>query len=226
MIELYGVNTKQKIDFEKREYFLSLISESKRKIITNYLFREDCIRSLYGDLLIRYLICKRFNMENKEIIFSKNKFGRPYIKDLSFSFNISHSGDWVLCVIDKDNVAVDIEKIKEAKLDIAKRFFTKTEYDSLIQMDRKNQNNYFYILWTIKESYIKWLGTGMSNTLNSFNVSLTENKIKIENKFSSTKVPFLKVYDIFKDYKIAICSDHSVFPEKINFININTINIK
>ena len=38
-------------------------------------------------------------------------------------FNISHSGDWVLCTISNNSVGIDVEYMKEVNLQIAESFF-------------------------------------------------------------------------------------------------------
>ena len=49
---------------------------------------------------------------------------------------------------------------------IAERFFHVDEYSHILKC--KNKLKYFYFLWTVKESYLKAIGTGLSKSRVSF----------------------------------------------------------
>nr|WP_234447709.1 4'-phosphopantetheinyl transferase superfamily protein [Viridibacillus soli] len=101
------------------------------------------------------MIIRKYNVLNEEIEFQNNFYGKPYLQGFyKLEFNISHSGEWVVCAIDKFSIGVDIEMIKPIEFDIAKCFFTEEEYDDLLTVDSLKRLDYFYDLWTIKESYV------------------------------------------------------------------------
>ena len=53
-------------------------------------------------------------------------------------------------------VGIDIERIKlMTDLTLAKRYFTDTEYQALLQIDESLQTDAFYFLWAAKEAIIK-----------------------------------------------------------------------
>ena len=54
-------------------------------------------------------------------------------------FNLSHSGKYVLCVVAETEIGCDIEKIKEVKWKLAKRFFSEKEYDFLKRLGRQEK---------------------------------------------------------------------------------------
>lgn len=84
-------------------------------------------------------------------------------------FNISHSGKYVVCAVGDSEMGIDVQKevmLKEEELlQLCNRFFTEFEFRSL--QSSKNRIDYFHKLWTLKESYIKYLGTGMYCRLNT-----------------------------------------------------------
>lgn len=120
-------------------------------------------------------------------------------------FNISHSGDWIICAVDNKPVGVDIEIIKVINFKIAERFFSSEEYYALMSQPETIQLKYFYMLWTLKESYIKAEGKGLNIPLFSFCMRMEGNYIKaiVDNKISD-----YHFYQSFLDRKTvyAICT--------------------
>lgn len=97
------------------------------------------------------------------------EFGKPELRDGSIHFSLSHSGGRVLCALSDSPVGADIQRQTEARLSLARRFFTESEYRSLLNAVDKDYA--FTRLWCLKESYIKMLGTGLNTPLSSFELS-------------------------------------------------------
>lgn len=98
------------------------------------------------------------------------EFGKPYIPDIGRCFNISDSGDRLLIAVSSQEIGADIEKIqKNIDADgISGRFFLKEEADYLKSIpDPEEKAAEFTRIWTIKEAYLKCLGTGLSGELSS-----------------------------------------------------------
>lgn len=67
----------------------------KKEKITRYWFREDAIRSLFGEALLVYILKKYYKITQYNIV--KYKYGKPLIaKYENIWFNISHSVECVL----------------------------------------------------------------------------------------------------------------------------------
>ena len=162
----------------------------KKYKIKKFINRKDKIRTLIGEILIRTIVVEKLDIRNKNIRFEKNQFGKPYLKDyLKFNFNISHSGDFVLCAIDKKPIEIDIEEVKYIEYEeIAKSFFTISEFDYIVKNDWDTSLNKFYKIWTLKESYIKCCGQGLTIPLKSFSIDIDkyENiKVIIQNEHNN-----------------------------------------
>ncbi|PFY18315.1 4-phosphopantetheinyl transferase [Bacillus toyonensis] len=225
MIEIYIVKIPAKIENKFFQQLLQCVSNEKRKKIQSFRRMEDAYRALIADLLVRNLIIRKYNVLNEEIEFQNNFYGKPYLQGFSkFEFNISHSGEWVVCAVDKFSIGVDIEMIKPIEFDIAKCFFTEEEYDDLLTVDSLKRLDYFYDLWTIKESYVKAIGKGLTIPLNSFLVKkqgLEHIEIIQNNKKNSYIV---KQYCIDDQYKLSVCAMHNKFPAYPQRIDFTTIS--
>lgn len=222
MINIIAVNIKDYVSENKLKTLESYLPKERISEIKKFKFKEDFLRSFYGEILLRYIANKKFLILNSDIEVDRTKYGKPYIKNLyNFHFNISHSNDWVICGYGCKNLGIDIEKIKIASLDISKNFFTKDENSYLSSKSKEQKNLYFYKLWTLKESYLKWTGEGLNISLDSFSIYEYNNKFYIkglENKVILNQF----IYD--DNYVISVCSE-----EKCNYevekISINNINL-
>ena len=90
--------------------------------------------------------------------------GKPYLENYPFYFNLSHSGNYVVCAISPREVGVDIQEYRQVDMErLAKRFFSKEEQNALkVCTKGKEQYELFYQLWTRKEAYGKLTGEGIA----------------------------------------------------------------
>nr|WP_176523427.1 4'-phosphopantetheinyl transferase superfamily protein [Bacillus mycoides] len=183
----------------------------------------DINRTLIGDLLIRSLVCQKYKMNNEEIKFIYNEYGKPFVQNFSdFHFNISHSGEWVVCATANSNVGIDIERVSDIEaLKLANDFFSEEEFYDLSNMNSDEQINYFFDLWTLKESHIKMIGKGLYIPLNSFSV-----KKESRTLISYTNIPqnfYFRQYNIDPNYKISACATRDELPNEIIIKDFYTI---
>ncbi len=81
---------------------------------------------------------------------SYTKFGRPYLDNSRIDFNISHSGDYVVCAVTTHGrIGIDIEKIKPIDLFDFERYMTPQEWNAI--RDSVEPYHTFYSYWTKKE---------------------------------------------------------------------------
>jgi 4'-phosphopantetheinyl transferase len=180
VVEIYAIDISVEGMDAWYQLLLTHASAELRSRIDMFHFAEDKKRAFFGDLLSRRLIAKRWNRSIESIEFIKDKYGKPYVKDCpNIQFNISHSGKWVVCATGNSEVGVDVEAIKQIDLDIAENFFTKRELAYIVSKPIKNRLRAFYTLWTLKESYIKYIGKGLSIPLDSFEIIEAEKEYKV-----------------------------------------------
>ena len=94
----------------------------------------------------------------------------------------------------------------------------------LLDKSEEERSPFFYTLWTLKESYIKAVGKGLSMPLHSFKVNFSNKKyITIVTKDGVVPNKFLKQYGMDKKYKMAVCASHKGFPESVIFLTVEQI---
>lgn len=138
--------------------------------------------AILSDHLARLAVSYSIGVDTKEVIFSYGTHEKPFIYGNAIYFNISHKGDYVVCVWADTPCGIDIEIIKEVKLSSAKRFCTENELNFIMESDNKNQA--FLYIWTRKEAYFKSLGCGISTVLSAVDVLKTDGfETKIEKDY-------------------------------------------
>lgn len=128
-----------------------------------------------GIALLEEKLQKVFNLEliNENYCYTQN--GKPYLRDSNINFNISHCNDVVVVVISNKNIGVDIEDIKSFNKFVAKKILTDNEKIGLLTSNNKNE--YFFKLWTLKESFLKAIGTGLSYGMKNIEFKIKDKNI-------------------------------------------------
>lgn len=170
---IYKYDIRKLSDDEYNKWF-SLMSEEKQAKVNRFYFDDDRKRTVAGEMLARKAVAKRCGVSEESIVFGKNENGKPFAQNLDVQFNISHSEDMVVCVVADNPVGIDVEKIRQIDLKVAKRVYTQDEIDYLYGGDETAILERFFELWTAKEAYLKFLGCGIVDKLNEMYVN-TEN---------------------------------------------------
>jgi 4'-phosphopantetheinyl transferase len=152
------------------DVFLASVSEERRAQASRFIHQADAYRSVLGEVLTRVTLSELTGIGADKLSFSRNIYGKPCLAQYpDRPFNVSHSGDWVALISGgTDELGVDVEKISPIDLQIAERFFSPQENTYLATQPVDQQLNTFYRLWTLKESYIKAIGMGLSMPLSAF----------------------------------------------------------
>ncbi len=156
-------------NFTKYEPLLPQISQERRARIARMKFPRKKTISLVTELIIRSEISKALKIPRSSVEFSYNEYGKPFLKGGGYNFSVSHSGDLVaFCGGAASDVGADIQLAERADHRLAERFFTREEYAAICAAPSPERE--FFRIWTLKEAYVKMLGTGMATPFNSFNV--------------------------------------------------------
>lgn len=84
-----------------------------------------------------------------------------------------------MCGVSKSPIGVDVEKVIENIMPIAHRFYTKKEYEYIKNGLVMEQNAKFCKIWTLKESYVKCIGKGLSVPLDSFGFFVVDDVVEM-----------------------------------------------
>lgn len=172
----------------------------KKAQIHRYRRMEDAYRTLVGYLLLRKVLMKKLpNVDFTMMQFSK--YGKPYMNsDPLLSFSLSHSGDWCVCAVGTDGmVGIDLEKVTKPKPELYSLLFREEE-------ECRGAKDFFN-RWTIKESYLKAIGTGLLIDLQEIELE-EKNRSEFDVYHQQKCYPEgkVKVYNFLRQYSLSLCT--------------------
>ena len=180
MRKIYHGNISLVSDPEVFQYYFEKMDEQRREKILRCKNEKDKLCSLLAGVFLKYAL-EQEGLCYKDQVFAVNVHGKPYIKNRSdLFFNLSHSEDYVACVISDAEIGIDIEsgkriseRMKRTALDrVAKSCFTEKEY--VVYQESENKEEFFLKIWTRKESFSKAAGIGLGIGFQNLEVLHTE----------------------------------------------------
>jgi len=142
----------------------------------------DRHRYLVTRALVRTTLSRYVPIAAEQWAFAADAYGRPKITNRDpaaarVSFNISHTTSLAVLAVTCDcRVGVDVENVgvRQAAIDVADHFFNPREVVSLRALPEEQRHERFFDYWTLKESYIKARGLGLSIRLDQFGFDFPE----------------------------------------------------
>ena len=184
-MKIYLRKVKQLNDFHMDE-------EVKR--ILKFKSEKRKLESLSGYFLLKDIL-KEKGYETFTIIRNKNE--KPKL-DIPLYYSISHSNEYVVCVVSNVEVGIDIEKNTNKLLNMKRK--TGEVSDNLEILMRN---------WTLKEAFVKYVG--------DVKISLKEIKITNEETYilEYKDKAYCEVVE-YQDYIISVCMKE---PKKVVLIH-------
>lgn len=214
MSEVYILNITDEIQEEKYMTLFNLMPDYRKREIGKVHNKQNAKCALYAVVLVQYIVANISSLQKKRASIAFNSYGKPYLaEEENYKFNISHSGDWVICGWSSKEIGVDIEQVKKIDINIAQHLFSEYEYTYLNEKNKDKQEEAFFELWTLKESYIKYKGKGLSIPLNEFGFRILGETIKLDS--SDIIKPYFFMLKIAPHYKASVCSEEMEQPKII-----------
>ena len=127
-----------------------------------YRFLADRKRCVRAYMLLWEGLSREYGVEEAPV-FDFGSHGKPVLRDHpALYFSLSHSGNAVLCALDRRPVGADIEMIRRKNLEHLLSVFSAAEQASIERA--ASPEVCFTRLWTRKESYLKLTGEGLTGT--------------------------------------------------------------
>lgn len=214
--------------------FRQRVSEERMKRMERYRFEIDRRRGLAAEALLNYGLRKLCPALSVPVSLSRDENGKPSVifsekerillkeaglllpSEDTVAFSLSHAGNYALCAISQEHGAIgaDLEEQRRDNRKIAEHFFCPGEIAAI------RSTGVFYDYWTLKESFLKAVGQGLSLPLDSFEVLLGENgkDARYLQDFDQKRYEG-RLYPVLPGYSIAVCAEAPAsFPEDITFV--------
>lgn len=155
---------------------INYLDPHETKRAQRFKFAKDRNSFICSHAILRWLLSKYCNCNQKKIIYNYNAFNKPALNNNhNIHFNLSHSSHRAVIAITRNSpIGIDIEFIQTKPIldDLAKRFFSEQEYNEYKTIPQQQKTLGFYNCWTSKEAFVKALGTGFTFPLKNFTVNL------------------------------------------------------
>lgn len=160
--------------------YLELLTDEERARMARFHFERDRLRYQVTRALVRTTLSRYMPIAAAHWRFTTNEYGRPAICErhgndaCALRFNVSHTRSLIALAVSRGAaVGVDVENVasRAARIAVANRFFSRDEAAELGTLEPHRQQLRFFEYWTLKESYIKARGMGLSIPLHKFTFS-------------------------------------------------------
>jgi len=132
----------------------------------------------------------------------RNEHGKPSLKDYpEIHYNMSHADGITACMLSDSECGIDCENVRQYRPNVVKRVFSESEKILLENTPENERDLLFFRLWTLKEAYVKAIGTGISYPMNTAEFSFEGKHIATNIKGFKFKQYILKN----KKYVVSIC---------------------
>lgn len=214
------------------DILLSSLYSDRQVAVKKFKMKSAAYTAIAAGRLLQDVVSRELGLIPDEIEILRGKNGKPYLVGYeNFHFNISHSGAYVVMIYGKCEVGIDIEQVRmismsddeetiakykacvERDMRVAKRYFCENEIDYI---ENNNPRWYeisdghecaplnvnFALTWTMKESYVKMDGCGISIPLKSFEIDYDKACVKDKSAY----------YRYFQqdNYIICVCTNKKV----------------
>ena len=158
------------------ETYWDLLSDDEKEGAARLVFETHRNAFVTAHAFVRATLSRYATVAPSGWSFATNAYGRPRVCQPSFGdldFNLAHTNGIAVCLVGRGIVGVDVEDLfRHPPLDVADQFFSAIEVQSLMQRPIELRPRRFYEYWTLKESYIKARGLGLSLPLDQFSFDL------------------------------------------------------
>jgi 4'-phosphopantetheinyl transferase len=212
----------------------ALLSVEEKERERRLRFPKDRKRFVVTRALVRTVLSRYVPVAPEDWSFAANAYGRPVIAGLPLGeaspvdFNVTHTDGLIVMAVaaSRCSVGVDAESLsaRRAPVEIASRFFAPAESAALGLMPATQQTSLFFQLWTLKESYVKACGRGLSIPLDKVAFALSSSRIDVV--FAAALAEDASTWSFWQiqmpsDHLAAVCC--RCFPSERLSLNIRSV---
>ena len=111
-------------------------------------------------------------MREREQHYILGEHGKPSLAaHPELHFSLSHSGHYVACALGSSEMGLDIQHRVTVNEGVVRRVCSEEETDWLNNQNEEDRTTGFLRLWTLKESWFKMVGTGLTDDYPYFDLT-------------------------------------------------------
>jgi 4'-phosphopantetheinyl transferase len=145
---------------------MALLSNDEKDRLARYHFESDRNLFAVAHALVRLGLSRHSQVDPGDWQFRLGSYGRPEIAapGSQLRFSLSHTRGLAVCAVTLNwDIGVDVEETSQGSpIEIADRYFSSREVCDLREIPACRRRRRFFEYWTLKESYSKARGMGLS----------------------------------------------------------------
>ena len=163
-VKLYWLDTTILTDAAAFDTAYRMLPCWRRDKADLYLHTSDKRLSVGAGLLLQRGLAD-CGVSGQDAAVACGQYGKPWLPEHpEIHFNLSRAGRLAVAVFADTDVGCDVEQVRRADMELAKKFFCAGEYGYLARLQEgEPRDTAFYRLWTLKESFAKAIGLGQAN---------------------------------------------------------------
>jgi len=172
MLKVFTADTTCFLNPDLRDGALAALSPQRREKVLRARREQDQRLSLGAGAVLDLALASE-GLREREVRLDRNSRGKPCLAGRpELRFNLSHSGRFAVCALSDQEVGADVEEIGKVREALFRRVCTLRELAAMEGLDPEHRQDRFFQLWTAKESFLKYLGTGLSRPPREVEVEL------------------------------------------------------
>ena len=180
-------------DLTSATSLLPLLDPDEQGRAARFKVHAPHVQFLASHAFLRLALARYLQIEPADVRYRIGANGKPELAGAEeIRFNLSHTEGTAALAITRDRaVGIDVERIRDNVeiLDLADRFFSRTEADWLRSQLASEQPSAFFACWTAKEALLKGWGTGFSTSLAAFTVVPNFREVQIGVEIHDHQLP-------------------------------------
>lgn len=144
--------------------YAATLSPDEHERATGYLHGQPSERFIARRGALRAILARYLGIPPGDISLAADAHGKPCLPDGALHFNLSHSGEFALIGIARQQIGVDLEYLRD-DIDmhgIARRLFSPAQSACLDTVPPPARTRLFFLYWTRLEATLKALGSGFA----------------------------------------------------------------
>ena len=164
---------------EEYRYYWSILDKNEQNKALRFVRTRDSRGYVASQGKLRLILAGYLDMPPEKIPFITHSYGKPFVacgNSCGIRFNLTHSGDYMAVGVGYDyEIGIDIEVWLD-RVDyhgIMALCFSEEETRFWSDLPKERQKEFFYKLWTRKESFVKAVGLGLKLDVSLVETTLT-----------------------------------------------------
>lgn len=199
------------------DYLFSILHQNEKDKALAFKIEKDKNNFVIRKGLLKFLLAKYLTTNIASTEFTEGNNKKPILatNNMGLHFNSSHSGNFIVIAIAKQEIGIDIEHINTAfnYQEILSAIFSNDEINYIL--NSKNASESFYQLFTRKEAIVKASSKGITDSIK--NVPVLNGKHLIEEINETGISENIWVNSFIPENNYAGCISTNNYFEKIHF---------